>query len=128
MVTTEQAFIAREEEWMAAVQRKDHAALEKILAEEYVYTASGQGRWSRQRWLDTVAIYDIHHFDFTDIRVQAYGEVAVVHTSYHQEGSVDGTRRSGEFLITDVWVDRDGRWQVVTRSSILMPEPSGAPG
>ena len=34
-----------------------------------------------------------------------------------------GEPRSGEFLITDTWVKRDGRWQVVARSSIMM-EPA----
>ncbi len=107
---------------MEAVQRKDIEALQRVLAPEYIYTATGPDRWSRQAWLDTVAIYDIHRFDFADVDVRVYGDTAVVLSRYQQEGSVSGAPRSGEFLITDVWVRRDGSWQVVTRSSILLPD------
>jgi ketosteroid isomerase-like protein len=122
MTATEQDLTQLEHTWMEAVQRKDTEALERILAPEYTYTASGQGRWSRQGWLDTVAIYDIHRFAFVEIDVRPYGDAAVVLSRYQQEASVAGVPRSGEFLITDVWVMRDGSWQVVARSSILMPE------
>jgi hypothetical protein len=93
------------------------------LAPEYVYTASGHGRWSRERWLDTLAIYDIHRFEIVEISVRRYGEIALVLARYRQDASVGGVPRSGEFLITDVWVRRDESWQVLTRSSIQMPEP-----
>lgn len=121
MTTVEQDLISLEKEWMDAVRRTDIAALDRIVGPEYCYTASGQERWSRQRWMETVAIYDIHRFEFTDVDVRVYGDVAVVLSSYHQEASVAGEPRSGDFLITDVWRPRDARWQVVARSSILMP-------
>jgi ketosteroid isomerase-like protein len=122
MCEPEQALTAREQQWMEAVQRKDLAAPDQILGEDYVYTASGQGRWSRQRWLETVAVYDVDRFAFLDVDVRPYGDVAVVLSRYEQEASVAGARRSGEFLLTDVWVRRDGRWQVVARSSVMLPE------
>ncbi len=122
MTAPEHELIAREQAWMEAVQRKDIEALEQILGPDYAYTASGQGRWSRQRWLETVAVYDIHRFEFVDVDVREYGDAAVVLAHYQQEASVAGIRRSGDFLITDVWVRRGDQWQVVARSSILMPE------
>lgn len=116
--TVDQELRDRSQSWMEAIQRKDLDALDAILGEEYTYTASGQGRWSRQSWLDTVAIYDIHRFEIRDIDVRRYGDVAIVLGEYWQEATVRGEPRSGEFQITDVWVMRDGRWQVVARSSI----------
>jgi hypothetical protein len=77
-----------------------------------------QGRWSRQGWLAAVAIYDIHHFELHAIDVRAYGEVAIALIEYWQEANVSGAVCSGSCQITDVWVQRDGRWQVVARSSI----------
>jgi hypothetical protein len=107
---------------MEAIQRKDLATLDQILGPEYSYTASGQGRWSRQRWMETVAVYDIESFTILSADVRLYGDVAVVLPHYRQTALVNGVPRSGEFLITDVWVRRDGTWQVVARSSILMPD------
>jgi hypothetical protein len=34
-----------------------------------------------------------------------------------QEASYGGVERSGRFVITDVWVQRDGRWQLTLRHS-----------
>jgi transposase InsO family protein/ketosteroid isomerase-like protein len=122
MTAPEQELTRLEHAWMEAVRRKDTEALERILAPEYAYTASGQGRWSRQGWLETVAIYDLHRFEFVEVDVRPYGDVAVVLSQYRQDASVGGAPRSGEFQITDVWVRRDESWQVVARSSILLPE------
>jgi ketosteroid isomerase-like protein len=122
MSTPEHELIALEQEWMDAIQRKDFPALDQIVGPDYAYTASGQGRWSRQRWMETVPVYDIHTFEFLAIDVRVYGDVAVVLPHLRQMASVAGATRSGEFLLTDVWVRRDGRWQVVARSSILMPQ------
>jgi hypothetical protein len=60
---------------------------------------------------------------FADVRL--YGDIAVVLPHYRQTALVNGVPRSGEFLITDVWVKRNGTWQVVARSSIMIPEGSG---
>lgn len=117
-------FRTLEEAWMRAVQRKDLLALDAMLAPDYVYTASGQGRWSRQQWLETVAVYDLNHFTFLDVETRLYGDVAVVLARYRQEARVAGAVRGGDFLITDVWVNRDGRWQVAARSSIMMTKGS----
>jgi ketosteroid isomerase-like protein len=122
MTSAEEEFIALEQAWMEAIQRKDLATLDRILAPEYAYTASGQGRRTRQNWMETVAVYDIEDFTILDIDVRLYGDVAVVLPDYRQTAVVNGEPRSGDFLITDVWVRRDGAWQVVARSSIRMTE------
>lgn len=127
MTSIETELMGREREWMDAVARKDLAALDRIVGEDYVYTASGQGRWSRQRWMDAVAIYDLERFAFLEVDVRAYGDVAVVLSRYEQEAAIAGNPRGGEFLLTDVWVRRDGAWRVVARSSILMPALAQAP-
>jgi ketosteroid isomerase-like protein len=114
---------ALERQWMEAVKLNDFAALEQILGDEYVYTATGQGRWSRQGWLDTVAVYDLHSIEYTELDVREYGDVAVVIASANLSATVAGEPRNGTVLLTDTWVRRDGRWQVVARSSVLAPSP-----
>jgi hypothetical protein len=121
MTTTDRAFLDRQRAWMEAAQRKDLEALERILAPEYTYTATGMGRTTRQQWLDTLAVYDVTCFEIVEVDARPYGnDVAVVLSRYRQEGTLDGVPRSGEFLITDVWVKRGDLWQVAARSSIKM--------
>ena len=119
MNSVSQEFLRLYHEWMDAVRTRDMSSLDRVLAAEYVYTATGQGRVDRQRWLQMVSIYDLQTFEFTHVDVRQYGEVAVALCEYRQTGTVAGEPRSGNFLITDVWVQRDSRWQVVARSSIL---------
>src|SRR5205823_5673387 len=107
-------------EWMEAVRRHDLASLDQVLADDYVYTASGQGRVDRQSWLKMVQVYDLRSFEFRQLDVRIYGDVALVLCDYRQTGTVGGEARTGNFLITDIWVQRDGRWQVAARSSILV--------
>jgi ketosteroid isomerase-like protein len=121
MSNAEQEIVALYHEWMSAGQRKDLATLDRILGQEYAYCSSGQGRQTRQQWLDTVAIYDLESFEFLTIDVRLYGDIAVAFPHYRQTAILDGAPRSGDFLITDVWACRNNTWQVVARSSIHMP-------
>jgi hypothetical protein len=122
MDTTQDDWRALYHRWMRAVQEKEMQMLDGILAAEYVYTASGQGRFTREGWLRAVPAYDLESFSFPSIDMRPYGDVAVAIVEYRQEAIYQGARRSGNFLITDVWIYRDDRWQVVTRSSIRLPQ------
>ena len=55
-----------------------------------------------------------------------HSERTVVLADLELRATVRGEDRSGGFAVTDVWVKRDGRWQVVARSSIFVPRASGA--
>ena len=111
----------REQAWLAAILAKDLGLLDSFLAEEFVYTASSHGRRNRQEWLDSIADYRFRELQLLDTTVASYGEVAVVHARIRQDATLAGQVRVGVFLITDVWVMRAGRWQVVSRTSVAEP-------
>ena len=108
----------RERAWLAAIQAKDLVFLDSFLATEFVYTASNHGRRNRQEWLDSIADYQFTQLQLLETNVSTYGGVAVVHARIRQDATLAGQVRVGVFLITDVWVKRDGRWQVVSRTSV----------
>ena len=124
MNETEQEIAGLMHAWMVAAQQKDLAALERLLGPEFIYSASGHGRQTRAEWFAVLPRYAVERFEFIDMDVHQYGDTAVVLSHYRQEATVGGTPRSGDFLITDVWVKRDGNWQVVARSSVMQPAPS----
>ena len=109
---------SRERAWLAAIRAKDLALLDSFLAAEFVYTASNHGRRNRQEWLDSIADYRFNDLQLLDTDVTTYGDVAVVHARIRQDATLAGQVRVGVFLITDVWVQRDGRWQAVSRTSV----------
>ena len=76
--------------------------------------------------MDTVPAYEVHSYELSSAVVHDYGDAAVVLADLELGATVRGEARSGDFALTDVWVRRDGRWQVVARSSIFTPQSSGA--
>ena len=109
---------SREQAWLAAILAKDLVLLDSFLAGEFVYTASNHGRRNRQEWLDSIADYQFSQLQLLETNVTSFGDVAVVHARIRQDATLAGQVRVGVFLITDVWVKRDGRWQVVSRTSV----------
>jgi hypothetical protein len=53
--------------------------------------------------------------------VRLYGRTAVVSGRLKQSATVAGEDWGGSYLITDVWVSRDGFWRVVSRHASLLP-------
>jgi ketosteroid isomerase-like protein len=53
--------------------------------------------------------------------VDAAGDVVVAHGRVNQRATAEGREWHGTFLVTDVWVRRDGRWQLVARHGSALP-------
>ena len=107
---------------MEAVQSHDTGALERLLGREFrLVGRTGRG-WSRHDWLEKAAgPYEIDEFAFEEIDVDVYGDTAVLHSRYRQTAQLDGADLSHTFVLTDVWVRRAGRWQLVHRHSTIEP-------
>jgi hypothetical protein len=131
--TIQQELIQLSNQWMEAIQQKNMAFLEQILAPEYVLI-SIRGRSERSEWMRVVPVYNIRSFQYQDFDIRLYNDVAVVNSKCIQQASVAGAgdlsfTKSEDlsyiFMLTDIWNKRDGRWQVVTRhSSRLGPAAS----
>jgi ketosteroid isomerase-like protein len=119
MSTVVEEIRSRERDWIAAILDCDLARLQDLLAPGFVYTASNFGRLDRQEWLDMVPTYHFTKFELADLAIQAYGDVVVTHGRVSQEAMMDDQVRTGTFLVTNVWVKRDGRWQAVARCSVM---------
>jgi Domain of unknown function (DUF4440) len=104
--------------FMEAVRDREVAFLEYHLGEEFTLTtgrATAPVR-GRAEWLHvTSSRYEIEEFAFEELEALDYGTVGLVRSRYRQTGSLDGERRDSLYLMTDVWVERDGRAQLVTR-------------
>lgn len=106
--------------WSEAIERRDVEAADRILGAEYSLMAPGFGEVPRAAWLAFLPQYVVHSYEFTDVKVHVYGDAAVMRSRYKQSATVGGKDRSGEMLVTDVWVKRDGRWQVVARHTSML--------
>ncbi len=58
--------MACEREWMEAIIRKDVEEIEGIVGREYTLTANGfpgKTRFTRDEWMATLPVYDVHSYD-----------------------------------------------------------------
>ena len=137
---TEQTIIQLQTDWIEAWLSHDEAALDRFVADDFVITTAGKGlRESKRQWIDgALSRYAPKSFEYGDMQARVFPHAAVVVWRYTEEttgdllarlygGSVSEHRQSDArsdmhrltFLLTDVWIKRDGRWQVVSRHASL---------
>jgi hypothetical protein len=125
-----QAVLANERGLLAAMASRDAAALDRLLAPQFLLVSAAEGeRIPRGAWvaglLDRRST-DAGVLDSVETRVHAPGVVTVV-------ARVRWTVREGATLveqstydITDTWVRRGQRWQLAARHSSI-PRPLRVP-
>jgi ketosteroid isomerase-like protein len=113
----EREIMALQHAWMKAVMAHDDIALKEILADEFTLTSvhSSGELMTKAEYLNSFGKVKNSLFSFRDVVIRIYGEMAVVNSRFHQQYSGDSKESAGEFLMTDVWLKRGGRWQAVSR-------------
>lgn len=102
-------------ELVDAVVRHDRERLEELLAAEFTLNGAA-GVLDRDEFLEAAAgPYRIDEFSYDELDPEVYGNTAVCVSRYRQVARLDGRDVSGDLHMTDVWVRRDGRWQIVRR-------------
>jgi ketosteroid isomerase-like protein len=122
---TETALRELEQAWAEAVQRRDVDKIDRLQAEDYVFTDPGGRVWTKARALETIKTGDleIDSFELSDFQVRLYGETAVVTMRIVWNGRFRGTDISGAQRMTDVFVKRDSRWQCVASQATRIAQP-----
>jgi hypothetical protein len=125
----EEQFRTLETRWMDALAARDVKVLEETLAREFTIIGAGSTlddvAADRRQWLDVGLKRQFPRHDVRIVKVTRAGETAVVQCILTGEYPPmpwipkGGTLR---FLVTDTWIMRDGRWQVLARHSSLPPE------
>ena len=101
--------------WMQAWKDNDIAFLENVLAPDFRLITSELWIMPREKWLSNIPNYICEEFEFKEMEVREYGNTAIVQSFYFQKANFNGRDRSGDFLITDVWVKHTDEWKVVHR-------------
>ena len=104
-----------ENEWVTAITKKDVAALENLLAEDFNGTSPTGDTFPRSDAIEDLksGAYVVESMSLDEISVNVYGDTAVVFTSQQEKSKYVGKDNSGHYHFTNVWVKRDGKWKVV---------------
>jgi len=111
----EQVVLEVQRQWMEAIRDKDAATLDRILADDYVYTDSRGGVTNkadslRQTQNQTDRMKAFHTSDET---ARVYGDMAIVTGRLRVEGVAGGQPYDAEVRFTDILARIDGRWRAV---------------
>lgn len=73
---------------------------------------------------DAVANAQVEAFDKDDFKVRAFGDTAVASYRLTAQARYQGQPISQHLRLTDVWMKREERWQVVSRHTAhIAPQP-----
>jgi hypothetical protein len=113
----ERELIKAENEEIEALKQHDESGLRRILADEFTFVGSrptGE-RTHKDRYIDNNLQYTWNSYNFSDFFIRVYGLTAVVNCRFNRQIVSAERESTGDYLFTDVWVKRSGRWQLVAR-------------
>jgi len=108
-----------EEKRYKAMMAVDADALAESLADEFFYhQPNGKNNdkegYIKQMLMGTVKIFSAERYD---VKVNVYGDVATAIGGTRLDIELGGERRKTDLRYLNVWVKRDGRWQLAKRQS-----------
>jgi ketosteroid isomerase-like protein len=115
----QQVLVRLEREWNEAFYRKDVRFIETLLADDFMatYDDGSRGDKAKELALATEFNQQVESAIQDEFTVRVYGDTAVVWFTLHLVGIKQGQRAELMLNYTDVWVNRDGRWQCVSTQS-----------
>ena len=118
---TERELLKANEQYDEAIMRGDVAALDRIFADEFIYTNPKAEVLDKKQ---QIAVLSSGGFKLTgatsdDVRIRVYGETAVMTGRFTAKTESAGKTEMIDERYTAVWVRRDGRWQLVAEQGNL---------
>ncbi len=106
----------------ASITKKDRGALERYYADEYVYTHSNGTVLNKAQEISSIMSPDQAWtaYKIDDAKARIYGNVAIA-TGLETLTGTSKAYASGARRFTEVFVRRNGRWQMVGGQTTLVP-------
>ncbi|MBI4471215.1 MAG: nuclear transport factor 2 family protein [Acidobacteria bacterium] len=112
----EQMLIQMEKDAVQAWLKKDVAVLDRLLADDFVlmdYTGKTSTKADILRDVKSGSTA-AQSVELGPMKVRVFGQAAVVSGSQVEKSTLQGKDSSGSYVWTNVFVNRNGRWQVVS--------------
>jgi len=108
-------ILGLEDKWNAAYKRGDVATMGSLLAEDFIITVEDGSTFSKSGYIahngDSTVHVEVTEMSGQNVRM--HGNTAIVTGAYHEKGVSDGKPYEYRDRFTDVWMNRNGSWQVV---------------
>jgi ketosteroid isomerase-like protein len=120
--SVQQTLMQMERDWAQAGIKNDTATVDKLVADDWVAIDSeGTSTTKAEGMADMKSgASKTQSYEFGPMKVKVFGNAAVVTGSDTEKSTYKGKDSSGKYVWTDVWVMRDGRWQVVASQTVKL--------
>lgn len=119
----EAALVALNEEFQSAVMTGDAAALDRILADDFVLYPSGGGDRPFTK-ADVIEDARNSHFEqneSSDVVARAWGDTGIVTARLAMKGSTDGKAFDATVRFTDTYIRTESGWKQVSAHASRVP-------
>jgi ketosteroid isomerase-like protein len=122
----EQTLMQTEQELVDAIMKGDAAPFERAIADNFTFTAPDGSMQNKTQFIADLksGTLKMESTKNDDMKVQVYGDTAIVTYRSTDKGKYKDFDISGQYRWTDVFVKRNGRWQIVsTQGTRIMTQP-----
>lgn len=111
----EQVLTKIERDWADAILKKDIATIERIVAEDCIFIVPDGRILTRAQTNEELraGVWSPESLAYENMKVRVFGDAAVVTALQIEKSTLKGKDSSGRYLFTDIFVKRNGSWQVV---------------
>jgi ketosteroid isomerase-like protein len=127
--SAEQTLKNLQGQWLEAIKNRDKAALNRILADGFIFTDDEGTIFNKAQYIEAVMqVIKIDSYTVDEMTVRVYGDTGIVSARLIGKVSVDGKDASGTFRFTDTFARRLGRWQSVASQDTRMAAGTSSAG
>ena len=114
---------AQADAWDKAIVRKDRAAIEANMAEDFRQIDAAGNVETKRSFVDDIVSPDLRIDPYTveDFDVRVYGDVALLSGRTRMTGAYQGKPFTSHYRYIDIYVRRDGEWKIVSVQISRMP-------
>src|SRR5712691_8938708 len=120
----EAELVRLQREMIGTSLRGDKSAFERYTDETYIETDNNGAVTTRARILDNFLTPPSSMkptLEIQDVQVHVYGDTAVMSSRDIYRAEANGQKITVSFRTTDVWLRRDGRWQLIASHESQIP-------
>jgi len=116
------AILRLEDQWASALVRRDSATFQRLLAAGFIYSEDDRTMTRDVVLREIVAGSDtVQAARNEEMKVHCFGSTAIVTGWLIVAGRGSGGAFERRYRYTDIWMLRDGRWQIVAAHDYLAP-------
>lgn len=111
----EAKILSLEKKWAESYRLRDISILSSLLAEDFIITVEDGSTFGKAGYISHSAdsTVQVEIAELSELKVRVHGNTAVVTGAYHETGTSKGKPYDYHDRLTDVWMKRDGNWQVI---------------